>query len=322
MTRLPCWFVAVAIVALSSGADAAPRLFATSSGHSGPPGDLPVGLYEVNPETGAVSFVDDTDGRIWQDIAGLPGDDAHLYGVTRLPGIQFLNKLSEIDVSTGEFTDLYEFLPAHFGYTSGEFLELAGISISPADTSLATITAAVIDFSASSIETLFFDLDLQTGAVSDIQTLVGVTFASELALGSNGALFAVRQDTATSRAATIDRSTGQVTELGVCSICLNDFESLEFDPTRGELLTIDGSGQLVRLSPTTGAGLGVIGQTGLGALGGVQGLAFVGLPIPEPGTGALVLAGLAGLARRGTRRAGYGLASNGRGGSRTSSRRA
>ena len=68
-------------------------------------------------------------------------------------------------------------------------------------------------------------------------------------------------------------------------------------------------GELVRLSPNTGEILGVVGPTGLDF---VQGLAFVPVPVPEPGTGALLMIGLVG----------YGLASNGRGGSRHTSRRA
>jgi hypothetical protein len=76
--------------------------------------------------------------------------------------------------------------------------------------------------------------------------------------------------------------------------------SIEFDPARGGILGVDRDGRLLRVSPTTGGILEVVGQTGLGRTGGITGLAFVA---PEPGTGSLLVLGLCGLAFASRRRA-------------------
>jgi hypothetical protein len=82
---------------------------------------------------------------------------------------------------------------------------------------------------------------------------------------------------------------------GVESCCSADW-SIEFEPIPSQLLP----SQLYRAQFV---------ESMTGDLERVHGLAFI---VPEPGTGALVVLGLVS----------YGLASNGRGRSRTTSRRA
>jgi hypothetical protein len=293
--------VAFATLVLASSAQATPRLFATTG----------AGLYEIDPATAASHLIATfpASPTAYGDIAARPGDLDHIYGVKRLPGTDYRNVLSSIDVDSGVATELYDFVPADLGLAPGQALELTGLSISPAIPSTATIMAAVLDFVNVSVHMVFFDLDLDTGVMTNLTA--SDQFAESLTESPSGTIYTLDALATEYKAATVDRASGQITDLGdgFCAtapqFCTD--AAIEFDPGRGELLVVERGGRLIRVSPITGANVGAVGQTGLPI---VTGLAFV--HAPEPGTAALLVLGLVG----------YGLASNGRGGSRQSSRRA
>jgi hypothetical protein len=292
--------LAVAILAVAPSAHAT-RLFASAPYPVGPTGNLPAGLYEVDPATAAVGYIGPTPELL--DISGRPGDPTHVYGVSRA-GPGFRNVISAIDVDTGVVTEVVDVVPQDLGLAAGYPLELNGIAIHGSSPSTAAISAMAIDPVSFDTSMLFFDLDLETGAVSNVESVPG-DYVQSLTYATDATLYGLEADPL-QYIYTIDRSPLQLTLLADC-LCA----ALEFDPDTGELLAVDRAGQLIRVSAVTGANLGSIGQTGLGGGSSFRlGLAF--LPVPEPNPGILVAIGLVG----------YGLASKGRGGSRHTSRRA
>ena len=146
---------------VAASSSQATTLYATTTGVA-PSGS---GLYSVNVTTGASQFIDDAGGLLWEDIAGRAGDATHLYGVQR-SGL--VNHVSTIDVANGDVVELFSFVPADFGLAEGDILELTGISIAPSQPSIATITAFTLDASTFGSTNLVFDLDLGTGAFSNL----------------------------------------------------------------------------------------------------------------------------------------------------------
>ena len=264
-------------------------------------------LY-VDPESGArVAEVDPATSSVlqswglparpdWGDIAARPGDVTRLYAVSRPSAA---TRISTLDLATGTLTDLFRFAATDFGYASTYLLEPTGLAISASQPSVATVAATAFNgVEPFNYSLLLFDVDLDTGAASNVQTvtstqLFGLRELADLTYSPNGALFtnaAFGGALPSYWISTIDRSDGSVDPDLRYSCCSAPW-SIEFDPLSGQLHLMD------------------FIATSTGSLARVGGLAFI---VPEPGTGSLLALGLLG----------YGLASNGRGGSRHTSRRA
>src|SRR5262245_20845197 len=124
--------VGLAIALFAAGADAT-SLYALGANV----------LYQIDPATGASQIVSALPDRVWRDIAGRPGDTSHVYAVECIVGTSFVNRVSTIDVSSGAVTDLYRFRATDFGFETGSFLELVGITIDESSPSTATVAGYV-----------------------------------------------------------------------------------------------------------------------------------------------------------------------------------
>jgi hypothetical protein len=287
----------LAVMLVARGADASTLYALHTSTASGS-----WAVSEVNPlNQVATRRVADLPHRPnWADIAGRPDDATQLYALSSpaSPGGEAV-ALSSIDLGTGAVSDLFRFRASDFGYASPYLLEASGLAIAASQPSVATVSATLIF--GTTISLLLFDIDLETGVKSNVQLLtttelLGLSNLIDLTYSSDGTLFTNAADAGTSTSyqiSTIDRADGSVD--GVESCCSADW-SIEFEPIPGQLLPR----QLYRAQFV---------ESLAGDLERVHGLAFI---VPEPATGALLLLGLVG----------YGLASNGRGGSRQGSRRA
>jgi hypothetical protein len=224
----------------------------------------------------------------WADIAARPGDATELYALSRLVG-PYSNAISAIDLATGVVTDLYTFKASDFGYAPPYLFEPAGLTISASQPSVATVLETLVDGSTGTFSFLLFDIDLDTGARSNVQPLTtsalsGFIELIDLTYSNDGKLFTNAVDNGL---AMIDRSDGSVDPLP--SAGTGRF-AIEFDLDLGRLLAEE------FITTTRGSER-------------AEGFAFI---VPEPGTGALLMLGLVA----------YGLASKGRGGSRHGLRRA
>jgi hypothetical protein len=216
-------------------------------------------------------------------------------------GPDWVNQVSRIDVESGAVSDLYSITASDLGFADVYDLELGGLSIDPSDSSLATLTGAVLSNVIISTMVLF-QLDLETGSISGLRNLIfpgPYSVATSISYAPDATLFTVHSVLDANQVATIDAASGLVSSLDACPPATCDLRSIEFDPTSGALYGVDKNGNLLLLSPDTGAILETLGPTGLprpGAVGSVRGMAFV--TNPEPATGSLLALGLAVLAAR------------------------
>lgn len=281
--RLPLALVAAA--ALASSADGA-SLYAIHRNASAVDS-----LHELDPDTGESQLVAGLPDRLWGDIAGRPEEATVVYAVARIPGGDYLNQVSAIDVASGAVTDLYAFTASDLGFSRRYALELSGISIAPSLPSVATITGVGFD-PMGTATVILFELDLETGAVSDPVTLSNSEFLNDLTFAPDETLFSQSVAAGAPAAlATVDPASGWVDEIGSSPV-----HSIEFHPDTGELYGAGGGGLFI-VSPATANIVEFVGDTNLDG-GSVRGLAFVELPEPGVGVGLALGAGLLALLRR------------------------
>jgi hypothetical protein len=283
------WMVMIAVAAMIATPAAATRLYAT---YVGPLGSARNSLFEIDPDTAEVREIAGLPDRLWSDLAGRPGDTTSAYAVTRLPGADYRNTLSTIDVSTGAVTDHYSWTASDLGLTPGAVLEFGGISISHEQPHLARISLATSTVGSLSFSIFDFELNLETGSASALRPLSGPVFVVEdQTRDLAGSIFTLAHlESGGVQLARVDESSASVQLLGGCIPC--QYRAIDFNPDDGRLFAVDSGGELLVLSSLTGLPIDTIGMTGLGYQGepaSVTGLAFI---IPEPATGVFLGLGL------------------------------
>ena len=289
-----CRSVLLSILLLSAqllvaNAAYASRLFAVDiefpqAGHS---------LFEIDPNTGETSPISGLEFRIWSGLSGRPGDGQHVYAVSRIPGSEFSNALSTIDIATGEVLDLFTWTASDFGLPSSRIMEFTGVDISASAPGLATISFFTFDsLVVGAGQSFLFDLDLDSGTWSAPRAISGEsTLLRDLTSKMDGELFGIAglpgNPDPINHLAKVDRDADAFSLVGTTAAC--GCEVIEFDPATGKLFGIDTVGHLRIVSKDSADEIAFIGATGLSHAGG---LAFV---VPEPSTSSFLGIGAAAI---------------------------
>jgi hypothetical protein len=233
-------------------------------------------LRRVDQATGATTVVGNLGINSIDGLSNRPGDTTSIYGVYYLP--LGPSGLARINLRTGEATPF----PVFDGSILGISNSLAtAVAISPAAPNIAVVAGSDIN---NANHFYIWKVDVDTGlvlgaAVPTTDWLLDLTYSLDGSVlygtNDNGQLVTVNSDT------------GVVTLVG--DPRLSDFiEGLAFRPSDGELFAIDAfdRDRLVRLDPTNGNVLEVIGELGVV---GPYGLVFIPsnqLTVNVSGTGS------------------------------------
>jgi hypothetical protein len=236
-------------------------------------------VYTINPTTGAATAVVDLTGVTRASFVGLEFLNGTLYATdVSVSGWKF----GTINLATGAYTVIND---------QGGSSNWHGLAADPAANLLYSVDLDAADYPLVSIT--------PGGAIAT----KGLTYQNirGLAYDSNhGVLYGVAWDETAGATAlyTVDTGSGAAALVG--SLGLDNFRlGLAYDPLADILYLNTGAGNggysLYRVDTTTGAPT-LIGGNGSVAGNGIDGLAYLGTAIPEPGTFGLLLAGGALLA--------------------------